>query len=264
MPPLGLRGILFDLDGVIYDAEQPIPGAAETLDWVRRSKIPHLFVTNTTSRPRSDLTAKLARFGIEARDEQVLTPAVAVAAWLRSQKPGKVALLLKPEAQCELDDTLPRVEAVAETGADYVVVGDLGADWTYTALNRAFRLLHYNPEAVLVALGMTRYWQAPDGISLDVAPFVAALEHATGRQAVVLGKPAQPFFHAAASRLDLPPSQVLMIGDDIAADVGGAQRAGLRGGLVRSGKFRPLDLAGEIRPDVVLNSVADLPAWWEG
>jgi HAD superfamily hydrolase (TIGR01458 family) len=261
MPPLDLRGILFDLDGVIYNAEEPIAGAADVLAWAERRCVPHLFVTNTTSRSRSDLTAKLARFGIAARQDQILTPAVAAVEWLRSQTPGKVALLLKPAAQREFD-ALPRVEADAETGAAYVVVGDLGPDWTYGALNRAFRLLHHNPEAVLLALGMTRYWQAPDGVSLDVAPFVAALEHATGRTAVVLGKPARPFFHAAAGRLGLPAPQVLMIGDDIATDVGGAQGAGLRGALVQSGKFRPLDLAGEIRPDAVLASIADLPAWW--
>jgi HAD superfamily hydrolase (TIGR01458 family) len=261
MPPLGLQGILFDLDGVIYNAEEPIAGAADALAWARRGRIPHLFVTNTTSRPRSSLVAKLARFGVEAREEQILTPAVAAVEWLRSQRPGELALLLKPEAQREFD-SLPHLEADAETGAAYVVVGDLGHDWTYAALNRAFRLLHNNPEAVLLALGMTRYWQAPDGISLDVAPFVAALEHATGRRAVVLGKPAQPFFHAAAGRLGLPPARTLIIGDDIAADVGGAQRAGLRGALVKSGKFRPTDLAGEVRPDVVLESIASLPDWW--
>jgi HAD superfamily hydrolase (TIGR01458 family) len=129
-------------------------------------------------------------------------------------------------------------------------------------LNRAFRLLHHNPDAKLIALGMTRYWLAADGIALDVAPFVAALEHATGRQPLVFGKPAERFFLAAAERLGLAPADILMIGDDIEADVGGAQAAGLRGALVRTGKFRPADLEGRIRPDMVWESVADLPRCW--
>ena len=54
-----------------------------------------------------------------------------------------------------------------------------------------------------------------------------------------------------------------MIGDDIIGDVQGAQLAGLRGGLVRSGKYRPADLERGVAPDVILDSVADLPAWWE-
>ena len=122
--------------------------------------------------------------------------------------------------------------------------------------------MHNNPEAKLVALGMARYWLAPDGISLDVAPFVAALEHATGQKAMVFGKPDAQFFLAASERLGLAGSEVLMIGDDIDADVGGAQAAGLKGALAKTGKFRPADLAGAVRPDVVFESVADLPRWW--
>jgi phospholysine phosphohistidine inorganic pyrophosphate phosphatase len=123
-------------------------------------------------------------------------------------------------------------------------------------------LLHHNPHAHLIALGMTRYWLAADGLSLDVAPFVAALEHAIGRQALVFGKPAAPFFRAAAEQLALPVGQVLMIGDDFEADIGGAQAAGMKAALVRTGKFRPSDLDRSVRPDAVLDSIASLPNWW--
>src|SRR5581483_12387667 len=120
--------------------------------------------------------------------------------------------------------------------------------WDYRTLNRAFRLLQHNPEARLVALGMTRYWQTSEGLSLDVAPFVAALEHATGRKALVLGNPAPEFFKAAANKLGLAAGSVLMIGDDIHADIAGAQAAGLQGCLVRTGKFRESDLEGHVTP----------------
>jgi phospholysine phosphohistidine inorganic pyrophosphate phosphatase len=122
--------------------------------------------------------------------------------------------------------------------------------------------LHNNPKAKLVALGMTSYWLAADGMSLDVAPFVAALEHATGRKATVFGKPDVRFFLAACQRLGLAAGEVLMIGDDIDADVGGAQAAGMKGALVKTRKFRTADLAGAVQPDVVFESVADLPSWW--
>ena len=147
----------------------------------------------------------------------------------------------------------------AETGARYVVIGDLADAWDFRTINRAFRLLHSTPGSTLIALGMTRYWQTPDGLQLDVAPFVAALEHASGKQAMVFGKPAAPFFHAAAEKLGMPPENILMIGDDIEVDVGGAQRAGLMGALVKTGKFRPSDLAHAVKPDVILESVAGLP-----
>ncbi len=80
----------------------------------------------------------------------------------------------------------------------------------------------------------------------------------------MLGKPAELFFHAPASELGLSSHEVLMIGDDIVTDIGGAQAAGLKGALVRTGKFRPSDLERQIQPEVILESVAELPEWWSG
>jgi phospholysine phosphohistidine inorganic pyrophosphate phosphatase len=256
-----MQALLFDMDGVLYNSEEPIPGSAETLAWVRSREIPHLFVTNTTSRGRDALAAKLARFGIPASPSEIMTPCEAAADWLRSRGAAKVALFVRPAARPAFDglDLLPED---AESGAHYVVIGDLASAWDFATLNRAFRLLHSNPEATLIALGMTRYWKAADGISLDVAPFVAALEHATGRKALVLGKPAAEFFQAAADRLSVPNAEILMVGDDIETDIAGAQLAGMRAALVRTGKFRESDLEGSVKPDAVLNSVADLTAWW--
>jgi HAD superfamily hydrolase (TIGR01458 family) len=248
------------MDGVLYNADHLIAGAVDTVEWVHAQKIPHLFVTNTTSRSRAALAEKLLAFGIQASETEILTPAAAVAAWLRNAG-GQIALFLRPSARLEFAG-LPCLSEDAESGAAYVVIGDLGDLWDYRTLNRAFRLLHHNPEATLVALGMTRYWLAADGISLDVAPFVAALEHATGRNAIVFGKPDARFFLAACDRLGLTGSEVLMIGDDIDADVGGAQAAGLKGALVKTGKFRSVDLEGNVRPHAVLDSIAELPDWW--
>jgi len=257
-----MQAILFDMDGVLYNSDHPIPGAVETLAWVRRCEIPHLFVTNTTSRGRDALADKLARFGIRADLSEIMTPCEAAADWLHSKGGKGVALFVRPAAR-QAFEGLECLPDNAESGARYVVIGDLGSAWDFRTLNRAFRLLHANPEAPLVALGMTRYWKAPDGISLDVAPFVAALENATGRTALVFGKPASVFFHAAAERLGVPSSETLMVGDDIVTDIAGAQAAGMRSVLVSTGKFRQLDLDGPVTPDAVLDSVADLPAWWE-
>lgn len=250
------------MDGVVYNDIHPIAGAVETVQWVEAHNIPHLFLTNTTSKSCAALSEKLLGLGIRAAETEILTPAGAAAEWLRSRE-GQIALFVRQPARSEFAG-LPCLPDDAGRGAAYVVVGDLGDLWDYRTLNRAFRLLHDNPEAQLIALGMTRYWLAADGLSLDVAPFVAALEHATGRRALVFGKPAARFFLAGAERLGLEGGEVLMIGDDIDADVGGAQAAGLKGALVKTGKFRPADLEGAVRPDAVFDSIADLPAWWIG
>jgi len=249
-----VRGILFDLDGVLYNGYEAIAGAAEAVAWVREHGIPHLFVTNTTSRGAEVIAEKLRGFGIPAEVSEILTPPRAAVEWLAGRPRQPLALFVPPKTQGEFAG-FEVVANDAETGAGYVIVGDLGERWDFRTLNRAFRLLHHNPEAKLIALGMTRYWQAHDGVRLDTAPFVVALEHATRKRAVVLGKPSQEFFDAAVARLGLAHKDVLMIGDDIRADIAGAQAAGLKAALVRTGKFRPSDLDEGIVPDMLLDSV---------
>src|SRR5215475_3562598 len=97
MLPDGIRGVLLDMDGVLYNSSQPIPGAVETMAWLDAQSIPHLFVTNTTSRGRSTLVKKLEAFGIPAKEADILTPPVAAAAWLKSQGARKVAVFVRPD-----------------------------------------------------------------------------------------------------------------------------------------------------------------------
>ena len=257
-----LRGILFDLDGVLYVGDDMVAGAADTLEWVRSRGIPHLFVTNTTSRPRAALCAKLSAMGISVDAEQILTPPVAAARWLKTNADGPVALFVADATRVEFEE-LPLWDGDTQQPVAAVVLGDLGKGWDFERLNTAFLLLMQQPAPVLAALGMTRYWKAPEGLRLDAGPFVAALEYAAGVRAVVLGKPAPAFFHSGAEMLGLNHGELLMIGDDIRSDVNAAQDAGLKGLLVKTGKYRPQDLEGNVAPDAVLASVAELACWWD-
>ena len=185
---------------------------------------------------------------------------MAAVAWLRRHE------LSRPAVRCRCDaaefaelDLLPND---AERGADAVVIGDLGDGWDFPTLDRALRLLMSDTAVPLVALGMTRYWRAEEGLRLDAGAFVRALEYAAGRDAVVLGKPDPAFYGTAVEAIGVEADQVVMVGDDIETDVGGAQRAGLTGVLVRTGKFSESDLNRDISPDAVLDSLADLPRWW--
>ncbi|GAA4053746.1 TIGR01458 family HAD-type hydrolase [Agromyces indicus] len=255
-----MTGVLLDLDGVVYVGDEAIAGAPEAVARLDAEGVPYCYLTNTTSRPRSAIVASLARLGVGADAERILTPAVAAAAWLRREGIERPALFV-PDATATEFAGLEPLAPSADEGAGAVVVGDLGEGWEFATLNRAFRLLMADPHVPLVALGLTRYWRAPDGLRLDVGAFVRALEHASGREAVVLGKPDPAFYGAAVAALGVDPSDVVMVGDDIRSDVDGAQRAGLTGVLVRTGKFSPADLDGEVRPDAVLDSIADLPDW---
>jgi len=256
-----LKALLIDLDGVIYQATQPVPGAVKTLHWLDSQSIPYLFVTNTTSRPRDAIVARLVTMGIKVDAAQILTPVIAVAHWIRQQGAEPLALFIPHETRKDLLE-FQRVEEEAESGAGTVIVGDLAEEWSFEVMNRAFRLLQSNPECQLVALGMTRYWRTAAGLQLDVGPFVKALEFASGRPAKVFGKPAEDFFSQALDMLGVHPQETIMIGDDIRGDVGGAQAVGLKAALVKTGKYQKSDLSGDIVPDVVLESFASLPEYW--
>jgi phospholysine phosphohistidine inorganic pyrophosphate phosphatase len=256
-----MPGILFDLDGVFYVGDQAVPGGAETLAWVRRQGVPHCFLTNTTSKPREALAEKLGGLGLSVEPSRILTPPVAACHWITQNLDGPVALFVPPATEAEFSH-LALAERDTQSAVAAVVIGDLGEAWNFTLLNQAFRLLMQQPPPRLIALGMTRYWRAPDGMRLDVAPFVNALQHASGVSPLVLGKPALAFYQSALELIGCAAPESVMIGDDIRGDIAAAQSAGLRALLVTTGKFQTSDLKGDVTPDGVIASIADLPDWW--
>ncbi len=256
------NSLLIDLDGVIYQGDRLVDGALDSLDWLKRNQIPHLYVTNTTSRSRAALLEKFVELGFEAQLDELMTPIVAANQWLDTRRMHKIAAFVSPSAIGDFSG-VEIISAECDQAVDAIVIGDLGDAWDYQLLNRAFRLLMQNPRPQLMALGMTRYWRSQDGLRLDVAPFIKALEHAASCEACVVGKPAAAFFAASLALLHCTAEKAFMIGDDITGDVAAAQACGIRGILVRTGKFREADLSGVIKPFAVLDSIADLPAWWQ-
>ena len=252
--------ILFDLDGVFYEGDKPIDGGHEVISWVQQNKIRHLFITNTTSRPRQALLEKLERFNIYTDKSHIITPAVAAAHWLRENDYRNIALYIPEVTHCEFSDF--NICMNTTDNIDAVIIGDLGESWDFKTLNRAFQQLMNKQAPQLLALGMTRYWKSSIGLQLDVAPFVVALEHAADTKALVLGKPAVSFYETAIQMLSCPKEEIFMIGDDINGDIAGSQNAGAKGVLVKTGKFRPKDLNRGIKPVAVLDSIKAFPEWW--
>ena len=252
-----IRGVLFDLDGTLYEDGVALPGAAAAVAVLRSRGLAVGFVTNTTSRSRRLLTERLASCGVPARPDEILTALRSGAAHLAAEGFRRISVLVPRAALEDLPDFV-----VTEDHPQAVVVGDLDDGWTFEILNRAFR--HLMDGAELVALSRDRYWQKPDGLVLDCGPFVAALEYASGRTAAVCGKPSAEFYRAALASLGPwaleRPHEVLMVGDDVWGDIQGAQHAGLVAWLVRTGKFREDVLAQSgVRPDAVVASVAEIP-----
>ena len=248
-----VRALLVDLDGVLYVEDEPVPGAVEAIATLRDAGMGLRFVTNTTQRSRGHTLRKLERLGFPVAPEELITPAVLAVEHCRSRGHERVALLMADDVKADLAGLTE-----ADQDVDAVIVGDLGERFDYAVLNAAFR--HLLSGAELVALQRNRYWLRADGLSLDVGPFVAALEYAAGVDAVVVGKPAHAFFALALAQLGVEPAHAAMVGDDVESDVIGAQRAGLRGVLVRTGKYRDDALeASGVEPTAIVDSIADIP-----
>jgi phospholysine phosphohistidine inorganic pyrophosphate phosphatase len=246
-------GVLLDIDGVLYVGNEPIPGAREALAELRRQSAAVRLMTNTTSRSRREVLEHLLEIGFEVALEEVLTPAAMAVRHCRERGFQSVELLVSDRL---LEDLAPLAGSGPASKADAVILGDLGGAFNADVLNGAFRQLMDGAE--LVALQHNRYWRRADGLALDVGAYAAALEYATGREAVVVGKPAREFFLSAMADMGL--DRGVMVGDDAEADVGGAMAAGLPGVLVRTGKYREDPVMARVTPTAIVDSIKDVPS----
>ncbi len=253
MPDRRWDGLLIDIDGVLHVGSEPLEGAPEVLGLLREREVPFRLVTNTTSRSRRLVVARLRDMGFELAEEDVLTPAALAVRHCRERGYDRVALHVAPA----LAEDLQQLAGPYAGDPQAVILGDLGEGFTWARLNEIFHQLQGGAE--LIALQRNRVWQSEQGLVLDAGPFVVALEYAVGREALVTGKPSPAFFSTALQELGLEADRTAMIGDDLEADVGGAIAVGMDGVLVKTGKFRPDVLAASgVEPTFVWDSIAEL------
>jgi len=248
-----IKGFLFDLDGVCYIGRNPIPGAADAVLSLKQDRIPVRFCTNTTVLSNESFQKKLNGLGLPIEPGEIFGAISAAQAYLRALGSPRCYILLTDDPKQDFvefpqDDRNPEI----------VLVGDVCKAWSYDLMHRVF--LQIMNGARLVALHKGRYWQTEEGLRMDIGAFVAGLEYVTGRTATIIGKPSAEFFRLAIADMGLRPEEVAMVGDDINSDIGGAQATGMRGILVRTGKYRPeLVERSSITPDLIIDSVVDLP-----
>ena len=249
---------LIDMDGVLYHGDAVLEGALHFVSLIA----PHrrLFVTNNPIRSPQNVAHNLAQMGFaDIDDSQVLTSAEATAQWLAARKPGFRYFAVGGEG---LHEALVRKGVADRELADYVVVGE-GPGLDYASLTTGINLLleqgallvSTNPDATVDATRDGRRIVLPGGGAL-VAPF----EIATGRKAIVIGKPQPLLFEMAMQRLGARPADCIMIGDRPDTDILGAQRVGMRTALLRTGRFAPGEAlpAGVAPPDWDVPSLAEL------
>ncbi len=254
-----LRGLLIDLDGVVFLGTQPLPGAAAFLSRARRHGLPFLLVTNNSTTSPALVARKLEGMGIEAHPEDILTSAEAAAAFVRAATPEPTRVFLVGEAglrEAAVEQGLTVVEDGAP--ADWVIAG-LDRHFDYGKLAAATRAIRAG--ARFVATNTDALLPVEGGLVLPGAgSIVAALQTASGAEPIVVGKPEPGLFQRGLQRLgNLAPAQAAMVGDRIDTDVLGGRQAGLKTVLVLTGVTSPAAArASRIQPDATVESLAHL------
>ena len=272
-----IKGILCDIDGVIWDGQEtriPEPGAHEAIRYIKEvRKLPIRFVTNTTTRSLATLYKGIREGEFPIELEEIVSPPKLAAEFLRKLaiendsvggegqrrqfKHGKpsVFLVMREDTETEFAEFPKDNER-----PDYIVIGNNKEKWDYALMDRLFHMLMHGSE--MLALHKQRFWLSGGEIRIDIGAFVTALAFASGKRATAIGKPEPLFFKTALEEIGVKPEEALMIGDDIETDIGGAHKAGLMGVLVKTGKYREEYVRqSKVTPDLVIASLGELPEY---
>ena len=252
------QAVLFDLDGTIYQGDELIEGAEAALAYLKTQSIPCRFITNTTRMTKNNLLQILAKMGLELKVEDVFAAPHAAVEYCKLNGLVNLRLIVPDEEMIEdfLEFNLKSENPEA------VILGDMGNLFNHELLNKIF--IDILNGAVLIAMHKNRFWRSKDGLTLDLGAYISALEYAAGKEAVVVGKPNRNFFHLASRHWDISSEKILVVGDDLDGDVGGAFNSKMKSVLVKTGKFLEDNLQrAKVQPDYIINSVADLPALFQ-
>jgi arabinose operon protein AraL len=252
------QGIIFDLDGTVYLGNRLIPGARETIEWLRDNAHPIVFVSNKPLQTRADYATKLTRLDVPTRPDEVINSSLVLVRYLSREMPG---VTVYPVGEPPLLEELTAARfPLSEDSEDIdVVVASFDRTFDYRKLNIAFQALQRG--ARFFATNADATCPVEGGEIPDAAAVIGALEGCSKRKVeLVLGKPSHIIVEVALESLDRRADECLMVGDRVETDILMGQRAGMTTALVLTGVTRREDLAhASVQPDHVLESIADIP-----
>ncbi len=252
-----LRGVIADMDGVLWRGDSPLPGAGDFVRALTEAGVPLVFATNNSSRSVEDYLAKFARLDIPVQAEQLISSAVATAAYLAEHYPAGTQVHVVGESG--LRQTLTAHGFTLNDEAPDIVVTGIDRSFDYATLAQAADFIRAG--AHFIGTNADKTFPIPEGFAPGAGSILAALEAASGVTPQVIGKPAAPMFHIALERLGSPPERALMIGDRLETDISGAAALGIRTALVLTGVSSAEDAAqSPTPPDGIY---ADLPSLWQ-
>ena len=255
-----VRGLILDMDGVLWKDDTPIGNLAAIFERIQALGLRVSLATNNATLTVGGYLSKLLGFGVTLEIDQIVTSAAATAAALTKTFPHKGAIFVVGERGV--------IEALFEAGFETITDADddspvvavvAGIDWdlTYSKLRRA--TFHIRKGAPFYGTNPDITFPTPQGLVPGAGSILAALETASERQAIVIGKPAPFMFELSLVRMKLNRDEVLVVGDRLQTDIAGGQSLGSRTALVLSGvSTRAQVEAWKPVPDLIANNLAEL------
>lgn len=254
-----IRGVILDMDGVLYRGSTPLPGAREIIGFFQEVGIAYALATNNSARTANQYQQVLERMGIVVPVERILTSAMAAAWYLRRLAPqGGTVFVIGEEGL--LQEIAAAGFTLSAEDPRFVVSG-LDRTLTYEKLAIACRAISRG--AKFIGTNADPILPTEDGFIPGSGAILAAIAKATGVEPVILGKPEAPLVEMALERLGTTPETTAMIGDQLGTDILGGKRLGLRTILVLSGVSRRehIEESGVV-PDLVVSGLPELLELW--
>lgn len=257
-----LRTLLIDGDGVLWQADQPMPGLPHFFDVLKSCRIDWGLLTNNATHTTGSYVEKLRAFGVAADPSQIFTSGNVAAHYLRDLDPPAQSIYVI--GQPDLKTTLRQAGFSIFDGdegperVDAVVAG-IDRAFTYDKLRVAMRLIRNG--AAYIATNTDATFPTPQGLIPGSGSIVAALTAAAGRNPIVMGKPEPAMYQVSMKHFGADLSTTAILGDRLETDILGGKRLGMGTILVLSGVTSRQDLdAGDIQPDCVFEDVTALAA----
>lgn len=225
-----LSPLLIDFDGVIKLGNIPAPNVKEFFVFIKKKNIPSFVISNSTLKTSKDIKRFFEENNIQF-NIPVMTAAEVTLKYI-SDNYQRVKVFCKNN----IKDLF--TEMIVSENPEAVVIGDLGNEWSYETLNEIFRDVLSGAD--FIAMQKNKFWK-PDGktLFLDAGSFISAIEYATSKKALLIGKPSPIYFKTALRILGKETSSFYMLGDDIETDILAAQKIGGKGILIYTGKTKP-------------------------
>ncbi len=222
--------ILIDIDGVIRIGQKPAEDADQFFSFLMKNEIDACLISNSTLSNAEDIKLFFKQHNINC-PFPIMTAADATLDFVK-KKYSKISVYSIEKIKKMFADIL------TDEDPEAVVIGDMDDGWTYETLNEIF--LKVFKGADLIAMQKNRYWKTPErGYILDAGPFVAAIEYAAKKEAVLIGKPSPIYFKAGLLKIGKSEDEkFIMIGDDLETDIKGAKDLGASTILMFTGKTK--------------------------